>query len=106
VRIKIRQSDAVEDLAPLVPGDVLATVSRRDATRPRIGFWTSGNRVYGIANPESIGQIVMVCDKDLLSKRFSITRTLEHAQQVGLSASTAQRLFDVLLVELQEHMNT
>lgn len=51
VRIKLRPSGAATNLSPLVAGDVLATVSRRDPIRHRIGVWTSGNRVFGLSDP-------------------------------------------------------
>jgi hypothetical protein len=35
--------------------------------------------------------------------QFTLTRALDHARRLGVPASTASRLFDVLLVELQEH---
>ncbi len=103
VRIKLRVTDAIEELASLVPGDVLGTVSRRDPIRPRIGLWTSGNRVFALGDPERVGGLINLCNADLEAIRFTLARTLDHARQLGMSASTAQRLFDLLLVELQEH---
>lgn len=103
VRIRLRATGVGHDLAPLVPGDVLDTVSRRDPVRPHIGFWTSGNRVYGLADPARIGSLIESCNSDLDVMQFTLSRTLGHAQRLGLSASIASRLFDVLLVELQEH---
>lgn len=104
VHIKLRATGAAEDLANLVPGDVLNTVSRRDPAREKIGFWTSGNRVYGLAEPERVGRVIELCNNDRESMQFTLTRTLVHARRLGMSASTARRLFDVLLVELQEHI--
>ncbi|MGH3940062.1 MAG: hypothetical protein ACRDTG_15800 [Pseudonocardiaceae bacterium] len=103
VRIKLRATDQVEDLANLVPDDVLSTVSRRDPVRGKIGLWTSGNRVYGLAAPERVGRLITLCDNDLEAMRFTLARTLLHARRLGMSTSTARQLFDVLLVELQEH---
>lgn len=102
-RIKLRASDAEEDLAPLTPGDVLDTVSRRAPVRQRIGFWSSGNRVFGLVHPDQIGKLVELCHSDLATMQFTFAHTLAHATQLGMSASTARRLFDVLLIELQEH---
>lgn len=39
-------------LITLVPGDILPTVSRRDARRPLANVWTSGNRVFQCHSPE------------------------------------------------------
>lgn len=103
VRIKLRATGGAEELTNLVPGDVLSTVSRRDPVRARIGFWTSGNRVYGLAAPGRVGRLIELCNNDLEDMCFTLTRTLVHARRLDVSASTARRLFDVLLVELQEH---
>lgn len=105
VRIKLRASAAEHDLAPLVPGDLLATVSRRDPIRDRIGVWTSGNRVYGLVNPGPVADLIGRCHRDLERARFTLARTLDHAGPLGIPAYTATRLFDLLLVELQEHLD-
>jgi hypothetical protein len=105
VRIKLRASNGEHDLAPLVPGDVLATVSRRDPIRDRIGVWTSGNRVFGLANPGPVAGLIDRCHHDLEKARFTLARTLDHAGILGIPADTATRLFDLLLVELQEHLD-
>src|SRR5262249_27545966 len=38
-------------LSPAVPGDMLATVSRRDPVRAAVDVWTCGNRVFRCAGP-------------------------------------------------------
>jgi hypothetical protein len=103
VRIKIRQSGALAELAPLVPGDVLDTVSRRDPVRSHIGVWTSGNRIFGTNDPVRVGKLISLCNSDLKCLQFTYAHTMRHAEKLGMSSSTAQMLFDVLLVELQEH---
>jgi hypothetical protein len=57
VRIKIRNgrlnsSFADPSLKPLVRGEVLPSVSRRDARRQQVDVWTSGNRVYTCSAPQ------------------------------------------------------
>lgn len=52
IRIRVlttAETDSSEDarLVPLVPGDVLQSVSSRDPVRDSVRVWTSGNRVYG-----------------------------------------------------------
>lgn len=57
MRLFIRQdtpSAAVTGLNPLVEGDVLPSVSRRDPRRRHGQVWTSGNRVYRTGNPQLI----------------------------------------------------
>ncbi len=102
VRIKLRQSDEV-DLGNLIPGDVLNTVSRRDPVRQRIGFWTSGNRVFTLAHPKNIGNLVALCETDLRTGRFSLARTVDHAGDLGVSIWVCRKLFMILLAELEEH---
>ena len=104
VRIKVRDSGATSDLETIIEGDVLRTVSRRDPLRVRIGLWTSGNRVLGCGSPDLVCKFVLLCNDDLISTRFSLPRALRHAKVIGLPPSTAKRLFDVLLLELQEHL--
>lgn len=103
VRIKLRATEAHEDLGTLVSGDLRHTVSRRDPVHERIGFCTSGNWVYSLANPNEIAKLVELCDTDLTHRSFTLARTLAHAVRVGIPLHVAWKLFDVLLIELQEH---
>jgi hypothetical protein len=104
VRIKLRPSLSGEpDLASIVDGDRLPTVSRRDGVRPRIGLWTSGNRVYGVSDPDPVAAVITCCGGDLASLRFTYARTMTHCEDHGLPAATGARLFDLLALELQEH---
>lgn len=102
VRIKLRRTKS-PDLGPLVPGDVLDTVSRRDPIRDKIGLWTSGNRVFSLNNPTIFATLIMLCHTDIMQSQFTLNGTLAHAAAVGLDPNTARRLFDLLLIELQEH---
>ncbi len=102
VRIKLRRTEA-PNLGSLVPGDILDTVSRRDPIRKRIGLWTSGNRVFLLEDPESIGGLIELCHTDVMQSRFTLKRTLGHARTVGVDRRIARQLFDLLLIELQEH---
>lgn len=62
VRIKMRREEVEEfrdpSLRPIVPGDILPTVSRRDPRRACVDVWTSGNRVFGTLGPATLFQIV------------------------------------------------
>lgn len=102
VRIKLRRTEA-PDLGSLVPGDILDTVSRRDPIRIRIGLWTSGNRVFSLEDHEAIGRLIELCHIDVMQAHFTLRRTLSHARTVGVGRRIAQQLFDLLLIELQEH---
>lgn len=102
VRIKLRDAGG-HDLESIVANDVLDSVSRRDPIRKDIGFWTSGNRVFALSRPKLIGTLISLCDSDYMNANFSLDRMTAEAIKLGLGASLARRLFDVLLVELQEH---
>lgn len=102
VRIKLRRTGP-PNLGPLVPGDILDTVSRRDPVRQRIGLWTSGNRVFTLADPVAIARLIQLCHNDAMRSRFTLKRILGHAETVGVGRSVARQLFDLLLIELQEH---
>jgi hypothetical protein len=102
VRIKLRRTGP-PNLGSLVPGDVLDTVSRRDPVRQRIGLWTSGNRVFTLADPTAIGRLIQLCHTDVMRSQFMPKRILSHARTVGVSRHVARHLFDLLLIELQEH---
>lgn len=102
VRIKLRRTKS-PDLGPLVPGDVLDTVSRRDPIRDQIGLWTSGNRVFSLDDPAIFSKLITLCHTDVMQSQFTLNGTLAHAAAVGLNVDIARRLFDLLLIELQEH---
>lgn len=58
-RIKVRASHCVGSpvLRSIVPGDILPTVSRRDARRQQVTVWTATNRVYACDNAQLFGAI-------------------------------------------------
>lgn len=103
VRIKLAEQPTGTDVGSLVQGDVLATVSRRDPVREHIGMWTSGNRIFTLADPPTIGQLIILCNTDLMESSFSLHNTLAHADTLDVSHNVATRLHHVLLVELTEH---
>lgn len=102
VRVKLRGVGA-SDLEPLVPGDVLNTVSRRDPVRRCIGFWTSGNRVFGLARPIIIGQLIDLCHSDLMHGSFNWHRAAIHSEVLAVPESVTRKLVEILSVELKEH---
>ena len=103
VRIKLGEHPTGDDLGELVAGDILTNVSRRDPIRERVGFWTSGNRVFTLRSPEAIGQLVSMCETDLMAAQFSLPKILTHAEALGINATVATRLFNLLHAELSEH---
>jgi len=83
VRVKLAEQPTGSDVGSLVPGNVLVTVSRRDPIRSRIGLWTSGNRVFTIANPLLIGQLIELCDADLMDDKFDLQHEAYSAILIG-----------------------
>ncbi len=63
-RIRIRRKSSEQigfddpSLVSLVPGEVLPTVSRRDARRQLVDVWTSGNRVYSCRGTQVLDLIM------------------------------------------------
>lgn len=103
VRIKLAEQPTGTDVGSLVQDDVLATVSRRDPVRKRVGMWTSGNRIFTLANPLAIGRLIALCNTDLMKSSFSLRNTLARADTLGISHDVATRLHHILFTELMEH---
>jgi hypothetical protein len=65
MRLFIRTNDATcaedADLIPLVEGDILPTVSRRDPRRRTAQVWTSGNRIFRTNNPQLLLEAAISC---------------------------------------------
>jgi hypothetical protein len=103
VRIKLAERPTGPELGVLVPGDVLETVSRRDPIRKLIGMWTSGNRVFTVANPILLGQFIALCDTDLTNGVFALQSVLHHADVLCIDRGIATRMYEILSTELVEH---
>jgi hypothetical protein len=103
VRIKLAEQPTGPELGNLIPGDVLKTVSRRDPIRKRIGMWTSGNRVFTVANPVVLGELITLCETDLMNEQFTLQSTLSHANDLQVSRNVATLMHDILSTELEEH---
>jgi hypothetical protein len=62
IRVKLRSQESqwVADarLKPIIAGDVLPSVSRRDHRRQQIDVWTSGNRVFLCRNTALLGSLM------------------------------------------------
>jgi hypothetical protein len=103
VRIKLSVRATGPDLGDLVPGDVLPTVSRRDPICHKIGLWTSGNRVLTLANPLVIANLITMCNQDLGRRTFSAENVMSHARNLGVPSDVAQKLYELLILECEEH---
>ena len=61
VRLDTGMSSAAKGLRPLVRGDVLASVSRRDPRRAQANVWTSGNRIFRAGDPTVALEAAYAC---------------------------------------------
>jgi hypothetical protein len=92
-------------LQPLIEGDVLPSVSRRDPSRGRVDVWTSLNRVWSSSHPRAIQGICRALAErsdPLTAVESDLSRTLssqerEHVQRV------ADQVRNVIRLERQEH---
>lgn len=55
-------------LIPLVPGDVLPSVSRRDQRRRGAQVWTTGNRVFRTDNVELVLEAALACGSEEIGR--------------------------------------
>jgi hypothetical protein len=71
MRLFIRASgEALSDeaaLISLIEGDILPTVSRRDARRHMAQVWTSGNRIFQTDNPQLLLEAAISCAGDAMA---------------------------------------
>ena len=91
-------------LAPLVPGDILPTVSRRDDRREAADVWTAGNRIYRCDGSHILSIIlhaISVSKAPLEAVQRSLQHSLDHLEAAKVEASIAQ-VERIIQTELQE----
>ena len=91
-------------LVPLVPGDILPTVSRRDGRREAADVWTAGNRIYRCDGSHILSIIlhaISVSKSPLEAVQRSLQRSLDHFEAAKVEASIAQ-VETLIQTELQE----
>ena len=91
-------------LVPLVPGDILPTVSRRDERREAADVWTAGNRIYRCDGPHILSIIlhaISVSKAPLEAVQRSLQHSLDHLEAAKVEASIAQ-VETMIQTELQE----
>lgn len=54
------------ELVPIVAGDVLPSISRRDPRRLLANVWTSGNRMFRTGNPQLLLEAAISCAADAI----------------------------------------
>lgn len=94
-------------LLPLVTGDILPTVSRRDTRRQSAQVWTTGNRVFGCKGRNVLAAILRafeVGDETQTVVAQAIGRALTCGEQKLVSGATEQ-VKKILSTELKERVD-
>jgi hypothetical protein len=89
-------------LIPIVPGDILPSVSRTHRVRSTVDVWTSGNRIFRCESPHLLKSIA-----DALANRDDLSAISCRPSRLPprLIDQTAQRLQDVARQELWERQS-
>ncbi len=104
VRSKDQQGFIDPTLVPLVPGDILPTVSRRDDRREAADVWTAGNRIYRCDGSHILAIIlyaISVSKEPLEAVQQGLQRSLDHFEAAKVADSVAQ-VEGIIQIELQE----
>ena len=108
VRIRVRNAERKAWgnplLQPLVTGDILPSVSRRDPRRDFVDVWTSGNRVFQCAGGFVLLQILAAkavgnSAMSAVSSALGRSLTSNEAEQVNCAMKAVE---DLVLTERQE----
>ena len=104
VRSKDQPAFIDPGLVPLVPGDILPTVSRRDGRREAADVWTAGNRIYRCDGSHILSTIlhaISVSAAPLEAVQQNLHHSLDHLEATKVEASIAQ-VERIIEMELQE----
>jgi hypothetical protein len=106
MRRMISGSDRNPIFKPVVHGDVLSTVSRRDVRRDAADVWTSGNRIFGCSDTETVTWIVDALDRGHRPDTYveaSLKRKLT-ATERELVLNAADQVVRIVARELAEYV--
>ena len=104
VRPRDQQGFIDPGLVPVVPGDILPTVSRRDVRREAADVWTAGNRIYRCKGSHILSIIlhaIRVSEAPLEAVRRSLQHSLDHLEAAKVETCIAQ-VESIVQTELQE----
>lgn len=95
IRARAATSDQLDDprLVPLVSGDILPTVSRRDERRSQALVWTSGNRIYTTLGLAILHVILNALQHDLdplEAVRLRLDRQLDRHEEKMVTEAASQ----------------
>jgi hypothetical protein len=104
IKLRVRAEDGFRDpaLLPIVPGDILPTVSRRDARRERVDVWTSGNRVFATRGALIVREMLLAAGSDpIIAVSKGLGRELDW-QEVILVGRAARQISDLIRIEMAD----
>jgi hypothetical protein len=106
MRIKLRVREEKEfcdpALLPVVPGDILPTVSRRDARRWRADVWTSGNRIFATRSVKVVRELLLAVGSDpFLAVTKAMGRKLRR-DEVTLVGRAARQISKLIRAEMAD----
>lgn len=92
-------------LEPILPGDILPSVSRYDERRAKADVWTSGNRIFkchGTAILQKIIEAISNFESPFLMVEDCLKRKLTHGELQSITA-TAKKLNSIVEIERAEY---
>jgi hypothetical protein len=104
IKLRLRAENGFRDptLLPIVPGDILPTVSRRDARRERADVWTSGNRVFATRGVLLVRELLLAAGSDPVIAVSNVLRRKLNRQEAMLVVSAAWQISDLIRIELAD----
>lgn len=110
VRIRVRpwSGSGFENpkLVPILPGDVLTTVSRRDPRRQLADIWTSGNRIFICRGRSILWQVlqaILTGDQPHDVVEVFLKRSL-HPNEAVLVSETTEQILSLISTEQKENL--
>lgn len=108
IEIRVKEKDFLEfkdpTPIPLVDGEILPSVSRRDSRRNLVDVWTSGNRVYLCQ-----GTNILVCILKAIQEKKSPVETVSlmlkrklNIQEIKQVLTTTKKIEEIIISELDE----
>jgi hypothetical protein len=107
VRLRRQHEGGFQDpsLGPLVPGDILPSVSRRDGRRKLADVWTSGNRIFACQGRNVLRQIIRAATAGR-SPSEAVAAHLRRPlspEEAGLVSRSARAVISIARLEQREN---
>lgn len=101
IKLRVREENGFRDpaLLPIVPGDILPTVSRRDARRERADVWTSGNRIFASCGVMLVRALLRAAGSDPVSAVRNVLRRDLDRQEAMVVVRAARQISELIQIE-------